>query len=81
MPFGVGGGWGLVVLGTLELTEPFLFQAGDGAKRCEQKKKRGGGIGVESEFPPLRPLPLFLLFPRSLTSHRSPLSERVDRLE
>ena len=81
MPFGVGGGWGLVVLGTLELTEPFLFQAGTPQRDVSRKKKRGGGIGGESEFPPLRPLPLFLLFPRSLTSHRSPLSERVDRLE
>ena len=36
---------------------------GDGAKRCEQKKKtaKGGGVGGESEVSFLFPSPLFLL--------------------
>ena len=43
MPFGVGGGWGLVVLGTLELTEPFLFQAGTAQRDVSRKKNEGVG--------------------------------------
>jgi len=36
---------------------------GDGAKRCEQKRQRGDGVGGES----------------SLTSRRTPLSERLEQ--
>ena len=38
---------------------------GDGAKRCEQKRQRGDGVGGES----------------SLTSRRTPLSERLERVK
>ena len=38
---------------------------GDGAKRCEQKRQRGDGAGGES----------------SLTSRRTPLSERLERVK
>ena len=72
-------------LGTLELTEPFLFQAGTAQRDMSREKTTKDGIGGESEFPHLGPLPLplFLLtfFPHSLTSHGSPLSERLDRLD
>ena len=54
-------------------------------KRCEQEKQRGGGIGGESEFSPSPPpaLPIYLssslFFSRSLTSHHTLLSKRLDQ--
>ena len=38
---------------------------GDGAKRCEQKRQRGDGVRGDS----------------SLTSRRTPLSERLERVK
>lgn len=78
------GGWRVGAGGFGHFGIDWTFPVPGGGRSKEmwaEKIKRGGGIGGESEFPPLRPLPLFLLFPRSLTSHRSPLSERVDRLD
>ena len=53
--------------------------------RTAQRKKAGnyrrrGGVGCESEgkFPPLS-LFLLYLFPLSLTSRRTPLSERLEQ--
>ena len=59
-PLGVAGAGGL---GTLELTEPFLFQVGTAQRDMSREKTTRDGIGGESEFPHLGPLPLplFLL--------------------
>ena len=80
--------WGRVAgaggLGTLELTEPFLFQAGT-AQRDEQRKDNEGWDRGWERVPSSRPTPSPSLppyfFPHSLTSHGSPLSERLDRLD
>lgn len=57
--------WGRVAgaggLGTLELTEPFLFQAGTAQRDMSREKTTRDGIGGESEFPHLGPLPLTLV--------------------
>ena len=88
--------WGEVfmVRNTMKTGQPFLVTISEAcsrrsdwrysAKRCEQKKKRGGGgegRGVwarELEVPYTLRLPLFLLFfSRSLLSRRTPLSKRL----
>ena len=65
-----------------------LFQVFRLTKRCEQGKQRGGGVGRGVRVLSYLPLPLFLLvlffrfffvFPCSMTSCRTPLSERLEQ--
>ena len=54
---------------------------GDSARKREQEKHRGGGVGSEGEVRSSLPLSGFLLFfsfSRSLTQRRTPLSERLE---
>ena len=52
----------------------------DSGERCEVKKamKSRGGLGREVPRSPL-PLPRFYFFALLFTSHRSPLSERLEQ--
>lgn len=82
-PLGAGGGgWWFGHFGT---DSAFPVPGGDGAKRYEQRKDNEGWDRGWERVPSSRPTPSPSLppyfFPHSLTSHGSPLSERLDRLD
>ena len=82
-PLGAGGGgWWFGHFGT---DWAFSVPGGDGAKRYEQRKDNEGWDRGWERVPSSRPTPSPSLppyfFPHSLTSHGSPLSERLDRLD
>ena len=59
----------------LQLSCSRCSDRGDGAKRCEQEKRRGGGEGGES-FSPASLSPYFS--PALLLLHSTPLSQRLE---